>query len=157
MVWDPLQGCDLRSDEAVRKFAFSLPSRAYLLSKIWTLSGAHLECQCSPNLACHADSIIALFHQLFPSAFDRDEPTTGPPSSQALEYLASLRKEREGDEGSSPDERVPSKEAGWRGRGEPMLVGTGYSSREMCDGQSLASPSRWPISARRYCPARNPF
>ena len=26
----------------------------------------------------------------------------------------------------------------------------GYISREVCDGQTLASPGRWPIAARRY-------
>ena len=40
--------------------------------------------------------------------------------------------------------------AGWRGTGPPMSVGEGYVMREMCDGQSLASPGRWPIARRRY-------
>ena len=31
-----------------------------------------------------------------------------------------------------------------------MLVGAGYASREYCDGQTLASPGRWPISQGRY-------
>ena len=31
-----------------------------------------------------------------------------------------------------------------------MLVGSGYASREICDGQSLASPGRWPPEARNY-------
>ena len=37
-----------------------------------------------------------------------------------------------------------------RGRA-PMQVGVGYTARDYCDGQSLASPGRWPLAARR-CP-----
>ena len=56
----------------------------------------------------------------------------------------------ESDEGSSPDEGVPMKFAGHRGIGSPMMVGVGYVQREFCDGQSLASPGRWPPSSRVY-------
>ena len=31
-----------------------------------------------------------------------------------------------------------------------MLVGSGYCTREFCDGQTLASPGRWPVESRRY-------
>ena len=31
-----------------------------------------------------------------------------------------------------------------------MMVGVGYTAREFCDGQSLASPGRWPVEHRRY-------
>ena len=31
-----------------------------------------------------------------------------------------------------------------------MSVGSGYTVREYCDGQSLASPGRWPPGARKY-------
>ena len=31
-----------------------------------------------------------------------------------------------------------------------MLVGVGYTTREYCDGQSLASPGRWAPEARKY-------
>ena len=34
--------------------------------------------------------------------------------------------------------------------GEPMMVGTGYTAQEFCDGQTLASPGRWPVEMRRY-------
>ena len=30
------------------------------------------------------------------------------------------------------------------------MVGVGYTAREYCDGQSLASPGRWPVQQRRY-------
>ena len=32
-----------------------------------------------------------------------------------------------------------------------MMIGSGYVTRELCDGQSLASPGRWPIHDRA-CP-----
>ena len=31
-----------------------------------------------------------------------------------------------------------------------MLVGVGYTTREYCDGQSLASPGRWAPESRKY-------
>ena len=55
----------------------------------------------------------------------------------------SLREEREDNGGSSPN-------SGWTGKGPPMQIGTGYNSREFCDGQSLASPGRWPVPHRRF-------
>ena len=36
------------------------------------------------------------------------------------------------------------------GNGPPMEVCVGYVSRELCDGQSLASPGRWSPEQRRY-------
>ena len=31
-----------------------------------------------------------------------------------------------------------------------MRVGAGYTARDMCDGQALPSPGRWPVASRRY-------
>ena len=31
-----------------------------------------------------------------------------------------------------------------------MMVGSGYSIREYCDGQTVASPGRWPVKFRKY-------
>ena len=50
--------------------------------------------------------------------------------------------------GSSPDEGVPEKGSEHRGIGPPIMVGVGYTQRELCDGQSLASPRRWPPGSR---------
>ena len=47
------------------------------------------------------------------------------------------------DPGSSADEGYPQTGAGWTGTGSPMSVGTGYTAREYCDGQTLASRRRW--------------
>ena len=37
-----------------------------------------------------------------------------------------------------------------------MMVGVEYTAREYCDGQSLASPGRWPVNQRRY-PTSKPW
>ena len=36
-----------------------------------------------------------------------------------------------------------------------MQVGLGYTARDFCDGQSLASPGRWEPEDRRYPDSRN--
>ena len=97
---------------------------------------------------CHGDVLIEEFKQLYPNAHDRIQPRSSPPGPEILTFLARLREEPESDEGSSPDESVPTKFAGHRGVGSPMKVGVGYVEREFCDGQSLASPGRWPPGSR---------
>ena len=64
--------------------------------------------------------------------------------------MAILREEPSSDEGSTADEGVPDKGSGWVGSDSPMRVGVGYTARDMCDGQGLPSPGRWPIASRRY-------
>ena len=64
--------------------------------------------------------------------------------------MARLREEPESDDGSSRDEGVSGKHAGYRGVGKPMQVGVGYVQRDLCDGQSLASPGRWAPASRVY-------
>ena len=44
-------------DEAIRKCAVPPPTHSHLRSQSWILSGPHLVCHCTPNQACHADSI----------------------------------------------------------------------------------------------------
>ena len=88
-------------------------------------------CHCTPNQDCHADSLIELFRSRFPHAYDRS------PSSETLLYLATLREEQQDDGGSSADDGAPPTSTGWHGMGEPMMVGTGYTAREFCDGQML--------------------
>ena len=31
-----------------------------------------------------------------------------------------------------------------------MQIGSGYTKRDLCDGQTLASPGRWPVELRNY-------
>ena len=121
-----------------------------LLNSLWTLSGTRLVCHCRATEDCHGDVLIEEFKQLYPVAHDRNQPCSVPPGHEILSFLARLREEPESDEGSSPDEGVPEKFAGHRGNGPPMKVGVGYEQREFCDGQSLASPGRWPPGSRVY-------
>ena len=107
--------------------------------RLWTLSGVRLVCHCKLAQRCHGDIIIREFRAMFPDAFDRDDSE-----------CAGLREEPASGSESSPDEGAPPKGSGWRGNGEPMIVGVGYISRELCDGQTLASPGRWPLASRRY-------
>ena len=111
-----------------------------MLDSLWTLSGARLVCHCRITQSCHADTIIEAFRCQYPYAFDRSSHSSIPPNSQVLNYLAKLREEPPEDEGSSADEGAPPAGSGWRGVCSPMMIGVGYTSREFCDGQTLASP-----------------
>ena len=133
-------------DEAIWRFEQKLKSDPALRESLWTLSGLRLVCHCTRVQECHGDAIIHEFRHLHPSAYDSASPPL--PSSRVLNYLARLQPASV--EGSSTDEGVLEKGAGWSGRGEPKMVGVGYTAREFCGGQSLASPGRWPVEHRRY-------
>ena len=113
------------------------------------LSGKRLICHCLPSQECHADSITAEYKLLFSDAYDREDTKGAVPSSAVLRRLSELGQEQESDGGLSPDENVPEKGLGWYGRGSPLLVGSSFSVREVCDGQSLASPGRWAEGTQR--------
>ena len=132
--------------EAIWRFEQQLKSDPVLRETLWTMSGLRLVCHCKPTQECHGDAII----REFLGAFDREASASEPPSSRVLNNLARLREEPEIEDDTSPDEGAPPKSKGWRGNGAPMVVGVGYTSREFCDGQSLASPGRWPVQQRRY-------
>ena len=135
---------------AISSFREALLADSVLLNSLWTLSGTRLVCHCRATEDCHGDVLIEEFRKLYPSAHDRNQSCGMPPGPEILSFLARLREEPESDEGSSPDEGVPDKFAGYRGNGPPMRVGVGYVQREFCDGQSLASPGRWPPGSRVY-------
>ena len=105
---------------------------------------------CKQHEDCHADALIRKFRECFPDSFDRSSLVQRPPTASELDLLAQKREEPASDDGSTADEDSPPKGAGWQGTGRPMTVGVDYTSREYCDGQALASPGRWPISAPRY-------
>ena len=150
-VWsNPHKVAQSSREEAIRRYSETLRNDRSLSSIIWTLSGARLVCHCTPTQRCHADVLISLFRQTFPAAHDRDQENQPAPTASVLSLLAKLRNEPEEDGGSSADEGVPPKGAGWRGKGQPMMIGSGYVTRELCDGQSPASPGRWPIHDRAY-------
>ena len=135
---------------AVSKCEHHLRTDQDLNEALWQLSGARLVYHCRPGEECHADIIRTVFKEQFPDAHDRDEVSAKPPSAQVLNYMAKLREVSEQSDGSSADEGAPERGTGWVGYGPPMEVGVGYVSRELCDGQSLASPGRWSPEQRRY-------
>ena len=135
---------------AISSFREALRADPVLLNSLWTLSGTRLVCHCRATEDCHGDVLVEGFRKLYPVAHDRNQPCGVPPGQEILSFLARLREEPESDEGSSPDEGVPSRFAGHRGNGSLMKVGVGYVQREFCDGQCLASPGRWPPGARTY-------
>ena len=94
----------------------------------------------------HGDVIIRHFKRLYPSSYDRDDPSSMAPKTGVLEHMARSRETPESDDGSTADEGAPPRGSGWVGHGSPMMAGSGYS----CDGQTLASPGRWPVESRRY-------
>ena len=137
-------------DAAIALFAESLRNDSSLCADIWSLSGLRLVCHCKLSQKCHADVLVDEFRSQFPQAFDRSVSGGRPPPAQTLNFLAKLREEPDSSEGSSADEGAPVRGSGWRGQGRPMEVGSGYTARELCDGQTLASPGRWEPSLRRY-------
>ena len=96
-----------------------------------SLSGCRLVCHSASQQACLADLIIEAFRMDFPHAHDRDALSLVPPHASELNFFARLRDEPESEEDTSPDKGVPPRGSGWCGCGSPMLVGSGYTSREM--------------------------
>ena len=70
-VEQPLRGCRPREERN--------PGIHQVSSRKGVLTHPSME-------AIQADSLIELFRHLFPSANDRDDPSTGPPSSDALRF-----------------------------------------------------------------------
>ena len=135
---------------AIRRFIEEIRADPKLLDHLPRLSGKRLVCHCLPTQACHADSIVAEYRLMFPRAYDREDAKGTVPTSAVLNRLAQLRLEPESDDDLSPDEDAPRKGAGRAGVGSPLLVGSRYTVRELCDGQSLAWPGRWAVEDRRY-------
>ena len=133
---------------AIELFEKHLLSSLLSLDDLWTLSGCRLACHCRPEQDCQGDVIILQFPLRYPSADDRNDPLSAAPKTEELQYLAKLRETPESDDGSTADENAPPTRSGWSGQGLPMMVGSGYSTREYCGGQTLASPGRWPVEFR---------
>ena len=90
--------------------------------------GARLVCHCSARQTCHADVIIEAYRRRFPNSFDRTSDNGVTPTSSVQNYSAN-QAHRQMREFQDPG-------AGWVGKGEPMMVGSGYTSRPVCDGLS---------------------
>ena len=124
---------------------FGLDDDRHLQSALRILSRLRLLCHCGAQQTCHADILISAYSSAFPDAFDwNDVPASPPPTSDQLNHLAELRDEHDSSEGSTADGGSRPSESGWTGTGRPMQVGIGFSVRDFCDGQTLASPDRWP-------------
>ena len=80
--------------------------------------------------------LVAKFKAEFPH--DRSDRSTVLFSSQ-LQALADGRREVVDEEESSDGGQKADDGIGWLGTGS---VGSGYTIREACDGQALASPGR---------------
>ena len=135
-------------DAAIAGFRDMLLQDGALYASSWTLSGTRPVCHCPANERCHGDLLVEEFRRTYPAAYDRADCLGALPEAQGP--VARLREEPESDEGWSPDEGVPGKFAEHRGIGKPMRVGVGYVQRDLCDGQSLASPGRWHPASRVY-------
>ena len=136
---------------AIRRYEAMLRKDDDLLKRLPQLSGSRLVCHCRADQACHADSIIAVYKETFPLAYDRNNTTAAAaPSAEVLNRLAQQREVPESDDGSTADEGAPGRGSGWVGTCKPMQIGSGYTRRDICDGQSLASPGRWAVEHRTY-------
>ena len=112
MVADKRAVAQFGREHAIALFSRDLESDPQLRSSLWVLSGLRLVCHCTERQACHADSLMAAYAELFPTAFDRSDLGASPPSSQQLNHLARLREEIESDEGSIADEDATGKGGG---------------------------------------------
>ena len=141
---NPNKGVEYSRVNAIRLHEQFLDSNAEVVRQVPSLSGKSLVCHCTPMQSCHADPLIRKFRELCLGAYDRDDPTQRAPTGDELNLLARHR------QGSSADEGVSAKNSGWVGARPPLQVGVGYTSRDCCDGQGLASPGRWPVENRQY-------
>ena len=119
--------------------------------RVHELSGKRLLCHCRPAEKCHADNLRALFSAQHPHAFDPNS-STRPPLSSELNIPAKAREEREDSEESGLEDAEADAPQGWQGTGKPMVIGSGYVERRVCDGQGLCSPGAWAPEGRQ-CPS----
>ena len=98
---------------------------------------------------CHADNLRDLFRAQHPQAFDPSS-STRPPLSSELNILAKAREDCEDSKESELEDAEANAPQGWSGTGKPVLIGSGYVERRLCDGQGLCSPGAWAPGDRRY-------
>ena len=117
--------------------------------KAHELSGKRLLCHCRQNDKCHSDNLRDLFCNWQPHAFDPSS-SERPPLSSELNILAKGREDREDSEESGLEDAEADAPQGWPGIGKPMVIGSGYVERRLCDGQGLCSPGAWAPEERQY-------
>ena len=114
--------------EAIRRYEDMLRKNDELVRMLPQLSEVRLVCHCQADQQCHADSIITVYKEMFPDAYDREDTTEeAAPSAEVLNRLPRLREEPESDDGSTADEGAPAPGAGQVGTGKPMQIGSGYT------------------------------
>ena len=136
---------------AIQNFAEAIRTNQNLREHLPRLAGKRFVWYCLPTQECHADSINAEHKLPYTEAYDREDANGAVPSSAVVSRLASI------SAGSglkrrvvTPDEGGQKKGSGWTGRGRPLMVGSCYAVREICDGQSLASPGRPAVDDTKY-------
>ena len=120
-------------DRAIELHATEVQEDPQYRLRIHELSGKRLLCHCRPAEKCHADNLRALFRAQHPQAFDQSS-SSRPPLSSELNILAKAREDREDSEESGLEDAEADAPQGWPGTGKPMLVGSGYVERRLCDG-----------------------
>ena len=136
-------------DRAVELHATEVQEDPQCRLRIHELSGKRLLCHCRPAEKCHADNLRDLFRAQHPQVFDPSS-SSRPPLSSELNILAKAREDREDSEESGLEDAEATAPQGWPGTGEPMLIGSGYVERRLCDGQGLCSPGPWAPEDRCY-------
>ena len=174
MIRRPLKGDEYigrgSSQRGLGRSPCATPIRSEFLAESWHYRGSHKKsarirsfentCTVSQGSASYATAcprrsatptVLLLNTSCYtPRPYDREDTKDAVPSSAVLSRLTQLRLELDSDDGSTPDEGTPKRGSGWTGRGSPLLVGSSYTVREVCDGQSLAFPGRWAVDDRRY-------
>ena len=117
--------------------------------RVHELSGKRLLCHCKATEKCHAQNLQELFRDLYPHAFDPSGSARTPLASE-LNILAKAREDREESDESGLEDAEAQAPPGWSGSGRPMVIGSGYVERRLCDGQSLCSPGAWAPADRKY-------
>ena len=117
--------------------------------RIHDLTGKRMLCHCRKNQSCLGNNLIQLYHRVYPAAYDRIV-TDRAPTSAELNALAEARNECSDSEESQLDAEIACAPQGWRGNHKQLMVGAGYTEREVCDRQGLSSPGRWSQEDRLY-------
>ena len=133
---------------AIRRFRSMLQDSQNLQQQLHQLTGKVLLCHCSLSEPCHGDVLIQAWEDKFLSGafLDEDEEAA---QAEELFRAAALRQPVEEPESQSEEEAGQEpRGAGWRGEGDPLMVGSSPVKRELHDGAGLCSPGRWPIERR---------
>ena len=116
---------------AISSFETLLHSSQSMQRQLVQLTDRVLLCHCSLTERCHGDVLIRAWEKKFLDAEGQDSEAEAA-QAEELFRAADQRSQVEEPESQSDDE--PGQEprgAGWRGNGEPLLVGRGPHEREV--------------------------